>query len=588
MEIDCLPLLLKHINVRYFYAKNINADLKIDKDGRIYTGNYIVMRLSDSKIRLKDAAVNAFLYNIKLNDERFNKNIVLAGKYFIADAVNPKFISFSTDSDLIIDKKHTLIAARVALALPLKNIFEQDKFFIEGSIENLDLTSIAPYFKFLPKSNILDVGGIINAGAKTTKLNQNGKKHKSEKIEAFVSLADGFILSKDTKEKMQFPKNINLVSEFILSKQLLNINKIKISAQDLAIELDGKIKYAASENPDIDINLTINPTRSEALIALLPSKNFPNLTLNIPKLKEYKLFSDVKGKLKIYGNLKKPLVEGLVDVQNAYIAKRLDIPLATIVLKFKKDFFTADAFVPAGNNQSVTVNGVLDLYDTNDVEFHITSTDSVDLEIAETVLLPLHQILSFPLGPVPVMDIKGVGNIDLKTKGGQYDPHLYGEFKFKNAQVSFEMLKNCIINGGSGSLKFDDQQMYFKSDTAFINSKPISVSGRCSVFGNLDFDVVSKNIELNRLLIMLKTSPMLEVFKKSANPIAAASGTCLFNLNLKGVALDMSDFIIGKNITAKGNIKLNNNAIIISNLKTKINKVAGEIQFNNSDIVFDA
>ena len=61
------------------------------------------------------------------------------------------------------------------------------------------------------------------------------------------------------------------------------------------------------------------------------------------------------------------------------------------------------------------------------------------------------------------MDIKGLGGIDLHITGTKKDPHGWGEFKFKNATVSFLDIYNLEINNGSGSLKFEDQNTKFES-----------------------------------------------------------------------------------------------------------------------------
>ena len=53
----------------------------------------------------------------------------------------------------------------------------------------------------------------------------------------------------------------------------------------------------------------------------------------------------------------------------------------------------------------------------NYFEEELTSTNNVDLKTAQIVLNPLHDILHFDLGPVPIMDIKGKGGINLHVLG---------------------------------------------------------------------------------------------------------------------------------------------------------------------------
>lgn len=49
----------------------------------------------------------------------------------------------------------------------------------------------------------------------------------------------------------------------------------------------------------------------------------------------------------------------------------------------------------------------------------IWSTKHVDLATAEEKVVPLHEILNFLIGPVPIMDVKGDGNIDIIVKGNR-------------------------------------------------------------------------------------------------------------------------------------------------------------------------
>src|SRR5574344_173576 len=118
LKISLLPLITKKIHVLYFYGKNINADLKIDKNNRFFIGNYMIMKVSDSKITVENAKINLFLYKIKFKDERYNKNILLNGNYLNIDNFNPqKHIKFSTDSNFTVGNTSSYIKARINMEL---------------------------------------------------------------------------------------------------------------------------------------------------------------------------------------------------------------------------------------------------------------------------------------------------------------------------------------------------------------------------------------------------------------------------------------------------------------------------------------
>ena len=101
------------------------------------------------------------------------------------------------------------------------------------------------------------------------------------------------------------------------------------------------------------------------------------------------------------------------------------------------DKLNLDVKVPTSPDQTVYVKGPINLYNDKSADLKITSTDNVDLKTAQIVLNPLHEILHFELGPVPIMDIKGKGGIDLRIVGTRLNPHAWGQFHFKDATVSF-------------------------------------------------------------------------------------------------------------------------------------------------------
>ena len=78
------------------------------------------------------------------------------------------------------------------------------------------------------------------------------------------------------------------------------------------------------------------------------------------------------------------------------------------------------------------------------------------------------------------MDIKGKGGINLHVIGTKENPHGWGQFRFKNAAVSFLDIHNMLLTNGSGTLDFDNQNTFFQTKSAALNGKPVSVKGTCS------------------------------------------------------------------------------------------------------------
>ena len=158
----------------------------------------------------------------------------------------------------------------------------------------------------------------------------------------------------------------------------------------------------------------------------------------------------------------------------------------------------------------------------------ITSTNNVDLKTAQIVLNPLHEILHFDIGPVPIMDIKGKGGINLHVIGTTKNPHGWGKFWFNDATVSFNDIKNMTLTNGSGVLEFDNQNTIFKTKSAKLYGKPVSVNGTCSLLGILNFDVITQGQDIENLLKIVKTSPMLADIQKLVEPVEKGNGQVNF------------------------------------------------------------
>ena len=120
-----------------------------------------------------------------------------------------------------------------------------------------------------------------------------------------------------------------------------------------------------------------------------------------------------------------------------------------------------DVFVPTSEGQSVDVNGMVLIDGTKYSELNIKSTNAVLLEPAQEILNPLHEILKFQLGPVPIMKVAGVGNIDLRSAGKKIDPHIWGKINFKNVTASFNEIHNLELHNGSGEVVFNNTQTTF-------------------------------------------------------------------------------------------------------------------------------
>ncbi len=382
------------------------------------------------------------------------------------------------------------------------------------------------------------------------------------------------------KDTVKIKSDINFINNG------LQINDLKITGNNINAFMSGKVTRLNSNLPNLDLKIGVNNSKAENILPLIP--DIPNLSpdIDVLLLKQTGFWGDASGNLEIKGKADFPNVYGNVLVKNAYMVKQIpNAEKATIKLTFTGDKMDLDVKVPTSPTQTVWVTGPINLDKNRSADLHITSTKDVDLKTAQIVLNPLHEILHFDLGPVPIMDIKGKGGINLHIIGTRKDPHGWGQFSFNNATVSFLDVHNMVLQNGSGTLDFKNQDTLFQTKTATLNGKPISVRGTCSLLGNLDFDVISNGQDLAKLLNTINTSPMLVDIQNLLKPVEKMSGNANIKINLFGQVKDINDVVFNKNIFAKGTIEMLSDSIKLKSLPAI--RTSGIVNFKNLDANFD-
>lgn len=583
LKIQLLPLLFGKIHLAYFSCDKVNVDLKIDKDFRLYIGNNLIIRNSNPKISIEDSQMYIESYRINLKDEFQNKNVALKGDYFDLEKYNSKkYIKFSTNSQLKIDNNNSIINADVDIKLPIKKGFDTNEILFDGTITNLNLADVSLYIKKMSKDEITQIGGLLNTEASTKILNKKTKRITTQ------TAIENLSLSTKAAPSIYFKNKLNITTIVDVSKSVLKINAFKFLSGKMDVNIIGKVNKVSSQNPILDLSIIANKSRAEDFISLMPAINFKNAALDLIALKKYGFYSDLKGKLFIKGKSNKPNITGEFLSTNAYIIKPLpsSIPKATVKLKFLGKKLFIDVLVPVGTNEQATVKGTIDLYDNRAVALEVLSTPNIDLETTESILNPVHEIFYFDLGPLPIMKLQGLGDINLKINGPNTDLHLVGVFNFRNTTASFNDI-DMFLKNSEGSLYFEDKDTHLVTKKAFLDDKPIKIDGKCSLLGVLNYDVTSNGQDLEKLLTILKTSPILADVQKLIPPIKNANGKINMTLKLEGKVKNINDFIIGKTVNVLGNIKLLGNNISISDLDIPIKNLFGNIKFKNSDVDFD-
>lgn len=580
IKVKLLPFIFKKAEISYFSAHNADINLIFDKNSKLKLGQYPIIMNSNSKVTLKKAVIHLDKYGVHLTDEIQNKQIFLDGKYFIlSDFIPDKKIEFSTASNLFVGEKASKINLDVNLKLPLNKI-SKDQFQINGNIQNVDLSDFNAYVKVLTRGKFNAIAGILNFTAETV-TKEDGQKN----ITSIVTFDNFELRGKDRPSSIWFDDRLEIKNDISTIKNGLNIHNFTIKAENIDLTAQGKVSKLNAKYPYLDLKTTINNTRSENIIPLLPGEENLLPEFNFYLLKKHVFYSLVNGHMDIKGKANAPDLFGKILVSDGYLTTRVpNAPRgATVKMDFNKNIMGLDVLVPADPEESVAVRGKFLLFKDKTSDLYITSTPNINLKKIQPVLLPLHNIIKFEIGPVPMMAIAGYGNINLHVIGNKQNPHAWGVMNFRNATASFNDIHNLVIKNLDAKLTFDDRNTTFKTIKGTLNGLPVSVDGTCTLLGNLDYVAVTKGQNSSDLIHVIKTSPMLAELQEVVKPVKSLEGKTDFILNLTGNVKANTEIVFNENLFAKGTLDLYSNTLVLEDLPARFTNLTGKINFENKD-----
>lgn len=589
LKVGLPKLVLKQLSIKKVKIDEANLYLTKYDDGLTNVEKILNRLPFHLNLRLSDILINDFKFFAK--DEKIGQKLNVKGDFLSAKI-------YRNDLDLKIkaeieDEKNVsqnaLINLDVKMPMPdLERGFRvKNKYLLAvGFVKNLRLEIFEEFLKAYVDKDILDIKGVINADFKPTYEN-----NKLKAIEINV-IFDGLkILSKKPENSIIFSEKNIVNSKLVVENKDLVIEKFDFSGDKVNVDIKGKINNYKAETPKLLINIDIKDTRAEKVYWMLPSNLFTDLQ-EIKKIKKYGAYGLVNGNIEIKGKLTKPEIYGDVKVNDIWILDGLpnDVPKAVVDVGLKKDKVFVDVKVWATPEEYVTVKGHSSFYDLSDNEYQINSTENVPLEVAQKMLPPVSDVLGFVIGPVPIMDIKGLGSIDLNAKGSQKNPTLNGLFTFRNATAEFNEIRVLKLENAKGRIDFKKDKVYFENTEGTILGQPAKISGISDIKVDIDYVAKVDNAPLDKLLQTLKTSPMLKDYAKKVAIIKSADGRGDLYLRLKGHFDDpnmINDPDVVKYITPSGFVDIKNSNVKLENPKVLLNNAVGKLKIDGERINLD-
>ncbi len=586
LKLKLFPLLFKKVEISKLSATGEEAYFVFSKDSKFLIGEY-ELKLpdkKDSKFKLSKIDLDLGPYNVYLDDEKNNKNLSLLGKYLNnVKYVNNKHLSFSTENVFTVGDKSSNLYADVEIRLPIGRLTE-DKMKLVASLDNFDLSSISDYSSILTGGRIKSLKGFVDISADTEN-DDYGHKNISAKVQT-KNLA---IVGQDRASSVFFDENLQLGMNFSTVENGIYIKNTTLDSENIHAAVNGKIFDLGTKAPKYNIEAEVKNTRLEDVVAILPGSEKILPDFNLYKLKKHVFYGNGEGKLKFVGQGNRPNVTGEVHLSDAYLVHpmRNATGNANVDLKFIGQRMLLDVFVPANEGQHVSVKGDVKIDGSKYSELQIKSTDAVALAPAQEILNPLREILKFQLGPVPIMKIAGYGSVDIHSAGKKVDPHIWGSVKFKDAVASFNEVHNLELRNGSGEVLFNDKNVTFKTYYATINDKLVEIKGDCVVLGKMNVYASTKGQDIQKMVKVINTSPILVDVQEAIRPFEKPSGVGDLFLHIYGIAKNAEEVVFNEDLFAKGTVTLHNAKTTLQDTFLPFTKVNGIVNFNQNTSDYD-
>ncbi len=571
-KINWLGLLAGNVSIRKFESDEFNVQFRNDYSEKLVSPRIINLI---KRIRLK----NTKIHNIALDlqNQKLIENMKLYGNDITIAQFNPnKKIKLNSKFHLETANKTSEIRIKTDLKMPIspQNI---QKSIVNISVKELNLAIFSNTIQKL-NPEIEKIQGIFDL---------NVTKDIGETLNWNLLSHNLSIKFPNVEHPLTHSRPIEIKSHISISDKSIKINQLKILSELIKSSILGEI-ILEEKTPSLNLSISLDKSNVQEIIKLLPPKENLIPELNLLALKKHFLDGNVLAHFDITGNTARPLINGNILISDAYIIKPIkNAKKATIKLIFNRDKMKLEANVPTAAKERVWANGTFEMYDEKRANLSVKSTPNINLEIVQTILNPLQEIIKIDFGPLPAMHLLGSGNVDLYINGNVADPHIRGALNFNNAEVYFNDMPNLIIKNGGGTLTFNDTDTHFQTTSATLNGKPLNVEGSCTLQGAFNFTATSKDQNLTKLLNDIKGNTLLADLNNYLEQIEKIKGLGDLDLNIYGQLNNIREIEFNKNIFTRGQIDLKAVTLKHQNIPQEISNIFGTIALDNQDILMN-
>jgi len=595
VKIKILPLIFKKLEFKKLASSDFELNVKRYKDGKFNFQKYIKKKSEfPFKLKAQNAQILIDKYLITFLDDFNGTNAEISGGGLVSTEFDlDKGAEVKTKGEIkLTGKNKTQIspfAFDIKLKFPINKNLDFKDYRLEGGISNLDLSLLHPYIIEFISSDIKDFKGIGTLKIlpkEDAKLSKNPLEFSLDLENLLIN-----IYKNNHNNYIDIPSKSKITLTTSFKKDIIFVDDFKFlkpGTGRIDIGAFGTIKNLSdikSLNPDITFTIT-NSSLHEMLKAT-PDYLIKMQQDYIPNLKKYNANALVNAKFTVKDRLRYPNMYGYINLDDVYILERpsnVKTSSGKCLFEGSKVKIDVNANLPP-SGQKLIVKGETEIKELPHSEFNITSTPFTDLEFAHKILIPIHEIFGFQLGPLPFMKIAGNGEISLKTKGTRDEADLNGYFRTKNGSASLDGL-NIRLNNGNLNLLFQGKKIIFNNTTGTAEGAKVQIDGNSTVDGSLDLYVKVFDVNAKKALNVVKTSPMILNLLNGGsflNAYTNPEGNIDYSMRLWGKVSEFSDMQTmqpSDDLKAKGTITFKNNKVDIFP-EIKASNVKGTLDFTD-------
>jgi len=578
VELSIPAFLKKQVLIR-----EIDVDYTLAHITRYKNGSFDIEQLIPKKKKagkykfiLKKSTIKVSGYQIYFTDHYVKpvQSITVVGKNIkIFDFSPDKYIKIYANGEILSKKKtNTKFNINIKSQLPLikRNLLNRT-FAINGSIQNIYPGTYLSYINHYIDNKFIDLTGLANIQFDINRTDADNSIYNF-RIESSIKKLYG---NKKVKGDVF---NIKEESRILLDgsvdnskKQVLSFNNAEFINHKSNVKLTGKIYNFKTPKRNLDLKVKVNNTRIEALADVFPKEiKVPKDVFN--KLKRNNIRGNIDAELVLKGYYRVPQMFGNVKYNDFSIDDTTNIPKSHGTVVFKGYYLDLDTLTYVNPGEYITLTGSLSPVKYKTYNLKIKS-NNINIEKADKMLLAIRNILEFKLGPVPLMKLKGRGQISLSIKGKFKTPSLNGYIDVKNGYVSYKLLAK-YAHDVNGKLLFSNDRILYNKISGIVKNSKVIGEGYSTLRQDSFSDVklTLPNMDLKVGQEFVNASPLLVKVKESLKNIESAHGKADGMVNLKGT----KDYLY-----SNGSFILNNADVKYLGFSEIFRNLAGTVKYDD-------